>query len=87
MPVQRCPNCREPNDVSVYVHGQLARCSRCGIRFAVDRESRESNPNAARSPAPGLPSSVATRVPDQHGFVTTVPGGEGASARAGTDPA
>jgi serine/threonine protein kinase len=52
MQFQRCPNCRERNDVSVYVHGQLARCARCGLRFAVDREALASNPNEPKSPAP-----------------------------------
>jgi hypothetical protein len=37
MQFQRCPNCRERNDVSVYVQGQLTRCVRCQLRFAVER--------------------------------------------------
>lgn len=53
MLAQRCPNCRERNDVSVYVHGQLARCVRCGIRFTVDRERPDSLPAEAR-PAPAV---------------------------------
>lgn len=57
MHAQRCPNCRERNDVSVYVHGQLARCVRCGLRFSVERNaaaappSPEPAPSAAPSPA------------------------------------
>jgi serine/threonine-protein kinase len=35
--VQRCPNCSAKYDVGIYVSGQKVRCSRCGIKFAVQR--------------------------------------------------
>ncbi len=35
--VQRCPNCEVRLDVSLYIAGALARCSRCGVRFEVKR--------------------------------------------------
>jgi predicted Ser/Thr protein kinase len=57
MQFQRCPNCRERNDVSVYVHGQLARCNRCGIRYAVDREAVASSPDQLKTPAPSARGS------------------------------
>ena len=36
--VQRCPNCEARADVSFFVAGSLARCSRCGVRFEVLRQ-------------------------------------------------
>lgn len=48
MHAQRCPNCRERNDVSVYVHGQLARCARCGLRFTVERSDAGARSADAR---------------------------------------
>lgn len=59
MHAQRCPNCRERNDVSVYVHGQLARCVRCGLRFTVER-------NAAQAPTPAsVPPADASPAPTE----------------------
>ncbi|MFW6369440.1 MAG: protein kinase domain-containing protein [Myxococcota bacterium] len=37
MPDQRCPNCQTQHDVSIFVTGQRVRCSKCGIRFEVQR--------------------------------------------------
>lgn len=54
MHAQRCPNCRERNDVSVYVHAQLARCVRCGLRFTVERNA------AAAPPPPSVPPTVSS---------------------------
>lgn len=56
MAQQRCPNCRARNDVSVFVHGQFARCVRCGLRFQVDRSA--SQPGAAQ--AEGNPTEIAS---------------------------
>jgi len=39
---QKCPVCGANNDVSVYVSGQLARCSRCGLTFGVKRPNAHS---------------------------------------------
>ncbi len=36
--VQRCPNCEARADVSFYVAGAHVRCSRCGVRFEVQRQ-------------------------------------------------
>lgn len=59
MQFQRCPICHERNDVSVYVHGQQAKCRRCSTPFPVDHESPASNPSERR-PSP-LPAAVAER--------------------------
>lgn len=53
---QKCPICDFPNDVSIYVTGQKAKCSRCGILFEVRRtESFNGNEGAVsgkiKSPA------------------------------------
>ena len=37
--VQRCPNCEARTDVSFYVAGAFVRCSRCGVRFEVQRQT------------------------------------------------
>ncbi len=58
MSFQRCPNCQKRNDVSVYVHGQLARCVQCGIRFTVNRESLERLGSAPR--AEGMTDAAST---------------------------
>ncbi len=34
---QKCPICEFQNDVSIYVTGQKAKCTRCGIMFEVKR--------------------------------------------------
>jgi serine/threonine-protein kinase len=62
--LQRCPNCEARADVSFYVAGSLARCSRCGVRFEVLRQGPPQvdvhrRPANAPAAAPALP---ATRV-------------------------
>jgi len=37
--VQRCPNCEVRCDVGCFVHGALARCGHCGVRFEVQRSA------------------------------------------------
>lgn len=64
MHAQRCPNCRERNDVSVYVHGQLARCARCGLRFTVERSdagarSVDARPVSAPAGVTEFPTDVS----------------------------
>jgi serine/threonine-protein kinase len=70
MQLQRCPNCREKNDVSFYVHGQQARCTRCGIRFKVDHEAL-SDPNEARKATPKPPPPPPT--PEQATHISSAP--------------
>ncbi len=57
---QRCPNCQEAHDVSVYVTGRRIACGRCGIRFEVVREDVPR-----RSTGRGLESHRAARQPDE----------------------
>jgi uncharacterized paraquat-inducible protein A len=49
--LQRCPNCEARADVSFYVAGALARCSRCGVRFEVQRQGPPHREQRARAPA------------------------------------
>ena len=51
---QRCPNCNEPHDVSVYVSGQRVLCERCALRFQVVRRDVASG---AKSGGPGKNAS------------------------------
>ncbi|MHB1844976.1 MAG: serine/threonine-protein kinase [Deltaproteobacteria bacterium] len=50
---QRCPNCQDVQDVSVYVTGQRISCRRCNIRFDVVREDvpRASSGRSVEPPA------------------------------------
>ena len=51
--VQRCPNCEARADVSFFVAGSLARCSRCGVRFEVLRVNAAPQVEVhRRAPAP-----------------------------------
>src|SRR5438105_3498037 len=55
--VQRCPNCEARTDVSFYVAGAFVRCSRCGVRFEVQRQTAHRAPQVEvhRRPAPPAP--------------------------------
>ena len=46
---QKCPVCATSNDVSVYVSGQKARCTKCGLAFVV---VRPDIPAAGKTPSP-----------------------------------
>ena len=46
---QKCPVCATSNDVSVYVSGQKARCTKCGLAFVV---VRPDIPAAVKTPSP-----------------------------------
>ena len=53
--LQRCPNCEARTDVSFYVAGAFVRCSRCGVRFEVQRQTAHRSPQVdvhRRPPAP-----------------------------------
>jgi serine/threonine-protein kinase len=63
MQFQRCPNCFERNDVAVYVHGQLARCVRCGIRFTVERRAGQSGEQTPERVGTELPTEVSMLAP------------------------
>ena len=56
--IQRCPNCEARADVSTFIAGALVRCSRCAVRFSVQRpvapEMRKKTP-----PPPVRPQGVA----------------------------
>ncbi len=75
--VQRCPNCEVRADVSFYVAGAFVRCSRCGVRFAVERQHaapvvevhRRAQPLAQKVRAgssldAALDAALANAVPD-----------------------
>src|SRR5262249_11560824 len=51
--MQRCPNCGEPHDVSVYVSGHRLACRRCALSFDVRRS------DAAHAAAIPTPRSIA----------------------------
>src|SRR5947209_3767276 len=63
--LQRCPNCQVRCDVSMFVHGALARCGHCGVRFEVQR----SNPPPAKAPEAPPPARDDKPFPTLDGFV------------------
>jgi serine/threonine-protein kinase len=63
--VQRCPNCEARTDVSFYVAGVRVRCSRCGVRFEVERQPAAPVVEVHRrapvpAPAPVTPPQAAS---------------------------
>ncbi|MDF1562111.1 MAG: protein kinase [Deltaproteobacteria bacterium] len=62
MPEQTCPNCGTGHDVSIFVTGQRVRCTRCGIRFDVQRSDismgRPTAEQRARAPENGKGTAV-----------------------------
>ncbi|MHB8419173.1 MAG: serine/threonine-protein kinase [Myxococcales bacterium] len=74
---QRCPNCREAHDVSVYVTGQRIPCKRCGLKFDVVRGDVPPRPQPSNRPSP----AVAAPLPPRKA-VATAPWGERAEQPA-----
>ncbi|HUB06662.1 MAG TPA: serine/threonine-protein kinase [Myxococcales bacterium] len=74
---QRCPNCREPHDVSVYVSGQRIPCRRCGLKFDVVRSDVPPRASSLDRPSP----AVAAPLPPRKAVVTA-PWGEKADPPA-----
>ena len=58
MAKQRCPSCQTEHDVSIFVSGQKVRCSRCGIRFPVERDDVSGTPGS-EAPVHTAPPSAA----------------------------
>jgi serine/threonine-protein kinase len=60
---QKCPVCATSNDVSVFVSGQKARCTKCGIAFIVARPDipavSKTPSSPSQKPAPSAPPPAA----------------------------
>ncbi len=61
--VQRCPNCRESHDVSVYVTGQRIPCRRCGLKLEVVRSDVPPVKPSAAVAAPLPPRRAPVTAP------------------------
>jgi serine/threonine-protein kinase len=62
--LQRCPNCSEPHDVSVYVSGHRIACRRCALSFDVRRSDAAQGTVTPRTPTP-IPLQAAMPMPAQ----------------------
>ena len=68
---QRCPNCREPHDISVYVTGQRVPCRRCNLKFEVVRSDVPPRGSSGDRLSPALAAQLPPRKP-----VVTAPWGD-----------
>src|SRR5450432_2776500 len=61
--MQRCPNCGEPHDVSLYVSGHRLACRRCALSFDVRRSDAAQGIVTPRAPVAAASAEPASPEP------------------------